>query len=434
MISLILLACTGLFPSTKTSAEHAEHDEATHAKEAPHAEHGAAGEPAAHADHDEATHANEAPHAEHGAAEGGAHAEEGQADEGHSESVTLSAEARVAAALVIQPAESRAWSGGFGTTARVQLDPRREARIGVSAEGQVDRILLQPGDKVSAGTVLAEVRSPALGEAVAAFHVTSAERDVAMARLARLQELGSSGTASPAQVAEAHAEGSAARAKFEAAEERLRVLGVNPGKMDAEHFPSKFPVRSPVAGELFKADVSVGQAVAPGMELFHVGNLDLVWVILDVFERDLARVERKQEVRFIVDAWPDTTFAGTIDWVGTMVDADARTLEVRLVVNNPDHKLKPGMFGRADLGAKAGEVGTHIVLPAAAIQDVEGRQSVFVEEGGKFEARAVTIGERNAVDVQILTGVAIGEPVVVQGAFTLKSELAKAELGEGHAH
>ena len=65
---------------------------------------------------------------------------------------------------------------------------------------------------------------------------------------------------------------------------------------------------------------------------------------------------------------------------------------------------------------------------------MEGRPSVFVEEGGAFEARAVTLGERNAVEVQVLSGIAPGEPVVIKGAFTLKSELAKAEMGEGHAH
>lgn len=358
-----------------------------------------------------------------------------EADEAtHTEALTLSPEARKAAALVLKPAESRALSGGFATTARVELDPRREARVGVSAEGQVERILLQPGDPVAVGTILAEVRSPALGEAVGAFHITAAERDVALARLSRLRELESSGTASPAQVAEAEALGAAARARYEAAEERLRVLGVNPGKLDGEHFPSKFPVRSPVAGEVFKSEVSVGEAVAPGTPMFHVGNLDHVWVILDVFERDLSRVERKQEVRFVVDAWPDTTFLGTIDWVGTMVDVDARTLEVRLVVDNPEHKLKPGMYGRADLGAKAGAPGLNIVVPAAALQDVEGRTSVFVEKNGKFEAREVTIGLRTAAEVEVLSGIGIGEAVVVEGAFTLKSELAKSEMGHGHAH
>lgn len=422
MIFTLLLACTSLFPTTPAPEANAEQQ-------------------AGAAPHDEASHGTEgaAPHGEaaNGAAGGTPHNEAAHGAEGEGsrvESVTLSPEARAAAALVIQPAETRVWSDDFGTTARVQLDPRREARIGVSAEGQVERVLLQPGDKVSVGTVIAEIRSPALGEAVAAYHVTAAERDVALARLARLRELKTSGTASPAQVAEAEAEGAAARAKYEAAEEHLRVLGVSPGNLDGEHFPSKFPVRSPVAGELFKSDVSIGEAVEPGSPLFHVGNLDNVWVILDVFERDLSRVEERQEVRFMVDAWPDTSFVGTIDWVGTVVDQDARTIEVRLVVDNPDHKLKPGMFGRADLGARAGELGKNIILPASAVQNVEGRDAVFVEVDGKFEARPITVGHRNAADVEILSGVGIGEPVVIAGSFTLKSELAKAELGEGHAH
>ena len=395
MIALLLLACSTILP-------------------------GGAPEKEVHADHAE----------EGGHPEEGGHVEEG----GHGESVSLSPEARAAAALVVTPAESRPWSGGFGTTARVQLDPRREARVGVSAEGQVERILLQPGDAVSVGTVLAEVRSPALGEAIGTYHARMADRDVALARVARLRELEASGSTSKAQLAEATAQGAGASAAYEAAEERLRVLGVNPGALDGEHFPSRFPVKSPVSGEVLAADVSIGEAVAPGTQLFHVGNLDLVWVVLDVFERDLSRVSRGQQVRFTVDAWPGEAFAGVIDWVGSVVEADSRTIEVRLVVDNPEHRLKPGMFGRADLGA-SGTVGeSTVVVPAEAVQDVEGRPSVFVEEGAAFEARVVTLGERTAVDVQILTGIEPGELIVVKGAFTLKSELAKAEMGEGHAH
>ncbi len=368
--------------------------------------------------------------------EEGEHAEEGKhAEEGeHADRVTLSPEARAAAALVIAPAEARPWSGGFGTTARVALDPRREARVGVSAEGQVERILLQPGDPVTVGTVLAEVRSPALGEAIGAYHTRKAERDAALARLDRLLELQASGTTSKAQVAEATAQSAGASASYEAAEERLRVLGVNPGKLDGEHFPSRFPVKSPVAGEVLAADVSIGEAVSPGDQMFHVGNLDEVWVLLDVFERDISRVSEGQQVRFTVDAWPGEAFAGTINWVGSVVESDSRTIEVRLVVENPDHRLKPGMFGRAELGAAASASASTIVVPAEAVQDVEGRASVFVEEDGAFEARPVTLGERNAVEVQVLSGVVAGEPIVVNGAFTLKSELAKAEMGEGHAH
>ncbi|MFZ5480815.1 MAG: efflux RND transporter periplasmic adaptor subunit [Myxococcota bacterium] len=354
--------------------------------------------------------------------------------EGHGESVMLTPEARAAAKLSIAPAEARAWTGGFGTVARVKLDPRREARIGVSADGQVERLLLQPGDPVSVGTVIAEIRSPALGEAVGNYHTRASERKLATARLERARELAASGTTSPAQLAEAEAADTAARAAYEAAEERLRVLGVEPGKFDGGHFPSRFPVRSPVAGELLASEVSVGQAVTPGAELFHVGNLDRVWVMLDVFERDLARVAKGQAVRFTVDAWPAEVFSGAVDWVGSVVEEGSRTVEVRVVADNPDHRLKPGMFGRADLGEQDGGGPTAIVVPAEAVQEVEGSMVVFVEAGDAFEARPVSIGQRTASEVQILSGLTPGEPVVVGGAFTLKSELAKAELGEGHAH
>ncbi|MCA9492387.1 MAG: efflux RND transporter periplasmic adaptor subunit, partial [Myxococcales bacterium] len=135
-----------------------------------------------------------------------------------------------------------------------------------------------------------------------------------------------------------------------------------------------------------------------------------------------------------IEAWPDERFEGPVAQVGDWIEPDARTVEVRVVVDNPDHKLKPNMFATAELAVQR-EAERGIVLPADAIQRIDGADVVFVErEVGHFAARPVAVAERSSERVRLSSGLTPAERVVTEGAFALKSELEKGELGEGHAH
>ena len=117
------------------------------------------------------------------------------------------------------------------------------------------------------------------------------------------------------------------------------------------------------------------------------------------------------------------------------MEPEARTVEVRVVVSNPEHRLKPNMYARAWLTASTTSTEKGIVLPSDALQDLDGVTVVFVREAeGRFAARPVAVAERTSASVLLATGLEAGEPVVIDGAFALKSELEKGELGEGHAH
>jgi cobalt-zinc-cadmium efflux system membrane fusion protein len=359
-------------------------------------------------------------------------------EEPASRTVELSPEAIAAARIVVAEAEEGSLSKGMSLPARITLDPRREAIVSAWIAGQVDTISVRAGESVKKGQRLAQVQSPDLGTAVAAFRTAQARDQAADARLERLKRLEADGVSSRAQVLEAEADHAEAEGHLEAAEERLRILGIplsfgDPHK--GEHFPSRVPVRSPIAGTVLTADASVGERVDPGQALFRVGALDEVWLLLDVYERDLAAVSKGQSVTFAVEAWPGETFAGEVAQVGDWIEPDARTVEVRVVVSNPEHKLKPNMFATAQLATDAEVRERGVVVPAAALQPLDGGEVVFVEEkAGHFEARSVTVAERTPSRVRLASGVQAGERIVLEGAFALRSELEKGELGEGHAH
>ena len=381
---------------------------------------------------------------EHGDEHGDEHDEaghgedNGDAEDAHGDEITLTPEAVASARIAVSPARVGALSGVLELSARVALDPRKEAIVSAWIEGQVDSIQVRPGDTIARGQMLATVQSPELGQAIAAFRAADALDRAADARLERLQRLEADGVSSRAEVLEAEAEHAGAVGALEAAEERLRILGVDPSIGDphaGQHYVSRVPVTSPIAGEVFRAEVVAGQRVEPGDALFHVGDIDEIWLLMDLYERDLSKVAVGQEIRFSAVAWPDMTFTGAVEKVGDWVEPDARTVEVRAVVANPDHRLKPNMFATATLTVGAGEGARGVVVPADAVAEVEGREVVFIQEApGTYIVRPVRISERAGASALIAEGVEAGEPVVIEGAFALKSELAKGELGDGHAH
>ena len=178
-----------------------------------------------------------------------------------------------------------------------------------------------------------------------------------------------------------------------------------------------------------------GQIAGPETKLFTVANLRRLWMTVEVYESDAGRVRQGARAEVRPRALPDETFVGRVSFAGGVVDAATRTLKVRVTVDNPSLRLRPGMFAQVRIdappvpGASGGE---GVVVPERAIQDLSGRTVVFVpgDATGEFVARTVTVGERAGRGVRILAGLRPGDAFVVNGAFQLKSELLKATFGE----
>jgi len=352
--------------------------------------------------------------------------------------VTLAPQAVEAARIETQVAVLGQVDAEVTLPGRITLDPQKEAMVSAWIGGQVDSIRVRTGDVVRRGGRLGSVQSPELGVAIAAFRGALAQDMAADARLERLRALVADGVASRSQVLEAEADHAEAEGALEAAEERLRILGVDPSVGDpakGEHYVSRVRVRSPIAGTVLSTAAKIGRQVAPGDMLFHVGDLTEVWLMVDVFEGSLALVQPGQAVRFTVPAWPGETFEGRVDQVGSWVEPDSRTVEVRVVVDNADARLMPNMFASATLATGSSSRAEGVVLPVDAVQEIEGESVVFIRTApGEFVLREVAVAERASSTVRLSSGVSAGETVVTQGAFALKSELEKGELGHGHAH
>jgi cobalt-zinc-cadmium efflux system membrane fusion protein len=233
------------------------------------------------------------------------------------------------------------------------------------------------------------------------------------------------------------------RIEVESAENALRVMGLDEATMETltsdrasgKHFT--LPVTAPQDGIVIQKHLDQGEATASGKDVLTIADLSSVWVWLNVYEQDLARLlgEAKKgmpRVRITTRAFPDKTFEGEINLVGSMVDEHDRTVKVRAVLKNPDALLRPGMFC---LGNVVYDMPEKVVaVPKAALMSDEGNYFVFRQIRDQFVLRTeVKVGRTFADSVEITEGLSEGEKIVTEGAFVCKSDVLREKMGAGCA-
>ena len=218
----------------------------------------------------------------------------------------------------------------------------------------------------------------------------------------------------------------------------MHTLGVSDAQLARltadQHHGSSIALASPIDGVVVERAVTLGQMIDPAVTTFVIMDLRQVWIQVDVYERDLSQIVIGAKVEARVKAWADRVFAGTIESIGAVVDARSRTIKVRVVLDNADGALKPGMFANVKLAGSTGEAREGLFVPAAAVQRDGDQSIVFVPVGEhQFQLRPIETGVRTPDWVEVIRGLAAGERVVTTGSFQLKSEARRDSFG-GHEH
>lgn len=330
--------------------------------------------------------------------------------------------------IVVEPAPSIAAST-LSVTGAIGYDANRVSHVGSRTGGRVVTVRVDLGDRVARSQALAILESPEVGQIRAEETEAQELVKIAEENFAREQRLAAQGISSRKELLDAEAELRRQQARLRSAESRLTVLGAGHGS------DGQFAVTAPFDGVVVSREASLGEMATAQDTLFTVADLGRVWIELDIFERDLTRVRESQRVVVRTTAYPNRTFEGRIAYVGPVLDPTRRTVRARIEVPNRDGALKPGMFAEANIQVGSGGA-PMVVLPVDAVQDFEGKKVVFVPgaKPGQFMPQPIEVGD--TVDggrVMIRSGLAVGARVVVRGAFVLRSELAKGEIGE-HGH
>lgn len=204
------------------------------------------------------------------------------------------------------------------------------------------------------------------------------------------------------------------------------VLGI---VQSPELLGKQLELRSPIDGVVMDRQGAPGELVDKTKEIYTISDSSQLWVIGEVKERDIGAVQLGQDAKFSVISYPENKFHGKVTRVGNQVEADSRTLEVRIEVDNTEGLLKAGMF--ADVEITTTVLDNVLLISDAALQTEDDRQVVFVAlDDNRFEKRVVRLGLEQLGRVQVVEGLSVGDKVVTEGSFILKSELLKGELGE----
>lgn len=333
--------------------------------------------------------------------------------------------------ITLAPVQSR--TGGDGVTAlgELSVDERRYVEVSSPVAARVTTLAVAPGEEVAKGAELATLQGSEVGAARARLTAATAQARAAEAAATRKRALATERIVSEREAQTAEAEAASAQAERRAAADAMALLGSAGSSGDA------VTLRSPLAGTVLDRSVQVGQLAEPGRTLFRIGELSHLWLTVHAFERDAVRVRPGAVARVSLAALPGQALDATVSLVGAAVDPRSRTIPVRLELPNPNGRLRPGMSATAFIPLSTDDERAMRVVPVMALQQFESGWCVFLptDEAGAFERRPVGRGRTLGNEVEILTGLNVGEQVVVEGAFLLKAEADKAQGGaDPHAH
>lgn len=313
---------------------------------------------------------------------------------GPPEATGVSVDGRAVQSLGIRTAvvERTTLSSPLTVTGTIEFNQRNVAIIQARSAGFVERVYGRaPGDIVRAGAPIADLLVPAWGGAQAEF--------LAIRR-----------TGDPALLA--------------AARQRLQLLGMPAGMIAAVERSGRpqtvVTVTTPVSGAIQTLDVRSGMTVAAGQTLAQVSGLGMVWLNAAVPEASTAQIRIGRAARATLSAWPGDVFTGRVAAILPATQADSRTLTVRIELANRGLRLRPGMFGRVDLG---GDTGTALTVPSEAVIRTGTRVlAMVVQPGGGYRPIEVRTGRESGGRTEIVAGLTEGQRVVASGQFLLDSE------------
>jgi len=287
--------------------------------------------------------------------------------------------------------------------------------------GPVSRILVVPGEQVKVGQPMLEVTSPDYSQMLDTYLKAADSSRLAQINYTRAQDLYQHKAIALRDLQQAESDKNQAQADLNAAEQGLKILGIkNPDGLAKGAISPQIPVLAPISGEVVERMVSPGQVVQAGQtQAFTISDLNTVWVLANAYQADLAYIHRGDDVVVQTDAYPNA-FHGRISYVAPALDPNTRTLQARIVVDNPGEKLKKDMY--CTVTVTAGTLVNAIAVPDASIlRDDNNEPFVYVVvSGNQFGRRDVVLGETQNGRTQILKGLSAGDRVVGDGSLFLQ--------------
>ena len=332
--------------------------------------------------------------------------------------------------IKIDKADKAEISEAVNVPGRIEVQQNRLAKIGSPVTGRVSDIYVSLGQVVKSGQILAKVNSVELTQTQLTYIKAKQQIGLKTKAVERAKLLFEADVISKAEMQRIEAELDSVKAEFDATEDQLEILGMTKSaiqKLSSSSTVNSYSdVTSRIAGIVISKHVNIGQVVQPSDELFSVADLSHLWGVAEVPEQQVAFIQKDQEVTIDIPALDDKRVKGKIIFVGDIVNPETRTVLIRTEIDNSNQMLKPDMLITVTVQSK--KVSKLAVSTAAVVREND-RSYVFAQTGpNKFRLREIEVGSRDGNMVSILSGITIGETIVVDGAFHLNNERKKKEL------
>ena len=338
--------------------------------------------------------------------------------------VPLTKDAAARAGIELTQVTAQAVTDRLRLPGVVEPNAYRQVSVTSLVGGRVVGVSAQLGERVRKGQSIAQVYSPEVAEARTKYVAAKAMLDAHDRELQRTQKLLAIGAASRQELERIHAEHAAQTAEVESARSRLQLLGADVDGSSAsksqENATANVP--APIDGIVTERLANVGLNVDPTTKLFTVVDLSNVWIVADVYERDLQRVQEGARATVTTTAYPDRPLDGRVSFIDPQLNAATRTAKIRVEVPNPKGDLRLGMYTVVAIESISASV---LAVPKDAIQSVGDRQFVYVssvKDPTKFIERDVRLGRARGDQVEVLAGLSAGDSVVSKGSFFVRAE------------
>jgi len=346
--------------------------------------------------------------------------------------LTLTPE-QVRAGLKIGTVGERPTSEAAGqmATGVVQANAYKETAIVSIVGGIVRSVNVELGQNVRRGQKVAAVFSNELADAQSRYLAAIAALDEHHRHHLRTIKLVEIGAASRQDLEMATSKYREAESEVANLRQKLLLLGMSQQRVDAlnssSQISSEVTVTAPVSGTLTSRSVNPGEVIEANKELMRVTDLSSVWVVGQVYEKDLATIHVGSGANITSDAYTGRVFRGRVSYVDPKIDPATRTAQVRIELGNPRQGLKIGMYVNVAFGALGIAEKNAPIVPKDAVQSVGNQQFVFVptEKPNEFVLRRVRLGQESNGFYPVLEGLNVGERIVAEGSFLLRAEWLK---------
>jgi len=388
--------------------------------------------------------------------------------------IQVDAETAKRMGLKVEPVSRQRLAFGIKATGQIETLPNRQAEVTTPVGGTVLRLLVNPGESVSAGQPVAVMTSPDLAElrttaldrrseAIASVQQARTELSFSQERYVKDKELLDRGAIPRRQFLESETKLAEARAALAKAESRLQVseaaaqlkraesgvqvaqskvalsgqtyqtrlrqLGASPNE------DGTITITAPIAGTVADREATTGESGQDaGKKIMTIVNGSSVQVSANIYEKDLNQIQTGQRVRVNVNGMPDRNFEGRISVIGAVVQGETRVVPVKAELDNPGGVLKPGMFAELEVLTDRTPAAVMAIPKSALVETNDKKTVVFVQNGNAFQPTEVTLGRESGDSVEVKSGLFDGDMIVTQRATQLYAQSlrggTKAEAGE----